>query len=159
MEVEPGLPHRHHARVAGQLGGAGPVGLAHPGALVGMDADGGREGAGPAPGQLHRVAEVALPAPQADGHHPHHPGGAGPGHDALEVALEVLEVEVGVRVDQPHYFTRVPGAMASPTVTSCRSGASPAASSIPCEVMPRSGRGARLATTTMRFPTSTDGSG
>ena len=64
-----------------------------------------------------------------------------------------------MRVDavDSHYFTRVPGVMASPTVTTWRLGGSPAASSIPCEVMPRSGRGARLATTTIRFPTSAAG--
>ena len=57
------------------------------------------------------------------------------------------------------YFTRVPAAIVSPTVTTVRFGDSPAASSIPCEVIPRSGRGARFATTTMRFPTRAAGSG
>ena len=47
----------------------------------------------------------------------------------------------------------------SATVTTDRFGGSPAASSMPCEVMPRSGRGARFATTTIRLPTSAAGSG
>jgi hypothetical protein len=72
--------------------------------------------------QVDRVAEVPLLAPQADGDHPPHAASPSPRHHPVEVAGQVLEVEVGVRVDQRnrHYFTRVPGATPSPTVTTCR---------------------------------------
>jgi hypothetical protein len=85
--------------------------------------------------------------------------------DQLRVEVQVeVEVEVHVQVQvhvqvEVSYFTRVPGAIESPTVTTVRLGGSPAARSIPCEVIPRSGRGARLATTTMRRPTRACGSG
>ena len=80
-------------------------------------------------------------------------GYAGEGH------FPGVGVEVEVRPAGLVYFTRVPGAIESPTVTTTRFGASPAASSIPCEVIPRSGRGARFATTTIRLPTRACGSG
>ena len=126
-----------------------------------MDADGRREVARLAGGELEGVPEGAGGTPQADEHHPPHPGSAGALDHAVEVALVVLEVEVGVAVDEARHghLTRVPAGMPLPIVTTCRSGESPAASSMPCEVIPRSGRGARFATTMMRRPRSAAGSG
>ena len=113
-------------------------------------------------GERERVPEVARPTPEPDADDPRDAGRARAGRHRLDLA-RVVEIEVGVRVDERHgarpYFTRVPGAIPSPTVTTWRFGGSPAARSIPCEVMPRSGRGARFATTTMRLPTSACGSG
>ena len=51
------------------------------------------------------------------------------------------------------------GAHQAMTMAQLTPGGSPAARSMPCEVMPRSGRGARFATTTIRFPTRAAGSG
>ena len=108
-------------------------------------------------GQAQGGFQIRRTVAGADGHHALHAGLAGARDHFVAVGVELLVVQVAVRIDQLH-FRRAPMGTSSrkPASTGLPPSMEPA-TIIPFDSMPRSLRGCRLATITTLRPISSAG--
>ena len=97
VEIQPGLADPHHLGMLGQLHKAIDAGGILRFGLMGMDADGAVDMVIPLGDRPH---PVELPQLGAYGYHGVNATAGGPRHDGVKLAVEILEVQMAVAVDQ-----------------------------------------------------------
>src|ERR1700682_2291469 len=112
-----------------------------------------REDLGMPVSEPDRSLQIRRTAAGSDGQHSLHARIKSPRDGVLAVGVELLTVQMAMRIDKRHYFRRAPIGISSRTPASTGfPPSSDAATIIPFDVRPRSLRGCRFATITTLRP-------